>query len=157
MKYCAFFTFVILNVVSIYSLPAFAHCQVPCGIYGDERVFNEVQEHIDTIAKAMREIKKLKPRNIDDAHTLARWTTTKEEHATKIQTIASQYFLTQRVRKPESDDEGAVENYQKSLEYIHQISVLAMKVKQTLDLDLVKDLRDATARYKKHYFAKKDH
>ena len=35
---------------------AAAHCQVPCGIYGDERRFEELLEDTETIAKAIAEI-----------------------------------------------------------------------------------------------------
>lgn len=31
-----------------------AHCRIPCGIYGEERVFGELFENIETIDKRLR-------------------------------------------------------------------------------------------------------
>ena len=35
---------------------AHAHCQIPCGIFDDARVFDELEEHITTIEKSMKSI-----------------------------------------------------------------------------------------------------
>ena len=39
--------------------PAYSHCEVPCGIYGDEMRFQTIEEHIATIEKAMKMIVEL--------------------------------------------------------------------------------------------------
>ena len=36
-----------------------AHCQIPCGIYGDEMRFQMLEEHITTIEKSMKLIGEL--------------------------------------------------------------------------------------------------
>ena len=33
-----------------------SHCQIPCGIYGDDARFEELAEHIRTIEKSMAQI-----------------------------------------------------------------------------------------------------
>ena len=34
----------------------FAHCQVPCGIYDDERIIVEIKEDLSTVSKAIDNI-----------------------------------------------------------------------------------------------------
>ena len=46
---------VLLSAVVLGSL-AYSHCQVPCGIYGDEGRFDAIAEHITTIEKSMKQI-----------------------------------------------------------------------------------------------------
>ena len=48
---------IIYCIISISYL--FAHCQVPCGIYDDARRVIEIEEHIQTIDKAMDNILKI--------------------------------------------------------------------------------------------------
>ena len=38
---------------------AYSHCQIPCGIYGDEARFNMITEHITTVEKSMKLIESL--------------------------------------------------------------------------------------------------
>ena len=62
----------------------FAHCQVPCGIYDDARRVIEIEEHIQTINKAMDNIHKISSTNQQTAqemNQLVRWINTKEKHA----------------------------------------------------------------------------
>lgn len=122
-----------------------AHCQVPCGVYDDARMFDEMEEHVTTIEKSMTAIN-----DSGNAHNIARWTKNKEEHAQKIQDIVSEYFLTQRL-KPNSH------NYVQRLMTIHQISIAAMKAKQTTDVKYVEELRMIIGRHEKLYFAPHDH
>jgi nickel superoxide dismutase len=104
-----------------------AHCQVPCGIYGDERRFEEMLEDTETISKAIGEIGTLADTHDATGHNqLARWVSTKEDHATNIQQIIGQYFLAQRV-KPDAA------NYVEQLKAAHGVIVAAMKCKQAAD------------------------
>ncbi len=105
----------------------FAHCQVPCGIYGDQRRFEEMLEDTQTIAKAIGEIDTLAGTHDATGHNqLARWVSTKEDHATNIQQIVGQYFLAQRI-KPDAA------NYVEQLKAAHGVIVTAMKCKQGAD------------------------
>lgn len=106
---------------------AFPHCQVPCGIYGDQRRFEELLEDTETIAKAMAQIAELSEKGDALSHNqLARWVVTKEDHAGNIQKIIAQYFLAQRI-KPDA------ENYTKQLTSAHAVIIAAMKCKQNVD------------------------
>ena len=65
---------------------AFGHCQVPCGVYTDQLRFDQMLEDHTTIEKACKLINDLSAKS--DAlskNQLARWVSTKESHAAKIQ------------------------------------------------------------------------
>ena len=83
---------------------------------------------------------------------IVRWTVNKESHAQKIQDEVSAYFLAQRVKLPEAgaDKDG----YFGHLELLHQITVYAMKCKQTTDAANVAALKKSLASYQAAYFKK---
>ncbi len=149
-----------LTILSLFALPfttqqAIAHCQIPCGIYDDERQFDTLEEHARTIEKSMLKIEELSAETPTNYHTIARWTMNKEEHAQEVQDIVHAYFLTQRVKVAEANDKKAYADYVKHTTILHQLLVTAMKCKQTTDTANVEKLRDLIAAYKTHYF--KDH
>ncbi|MEO1235966.1 MAG: superoxide dismutase [Ni] [Planctomycetota bacterium] len=135
---------------------AMAHCQVPCGIYGDELKFAELSQHIDTIEKSMASIKELAgSSDPQDVQQVVRWTNNKETHAQKIQDDAQEYFLAQRVKLPA--DESEHEAYLAKLASLHEIIVYAMKCKQTTDPAATEPLRASLAKFKGQYFGNADH
>ena len=125
-----------------------AHCQVPCGIYNDAARIVQIQEDFSTIQKAMNKIKELsEQQDATSMNKMTRWILTKEEHASKIQKVVSDYFLTQRIKVKTEGPEYAL--YVKQTIYLHQILVSAMKCKQTVDsknvdygLDLIESFID---------------
>lgn len=122
-----------------------AHCEVPCGIYGDETRILTIEEHIQTIEKAMIQISQLNKANPVNTNQMVRWVITKEAHAEKIQHIVSQYFMTQRI-KPGQEQTGA------QLDVLHQMLVVAMKSKQTTDLQQTAELRRLLKAFEMLYF-----
>ena len=114
---------------------SFAHCQVPCGIYGDDGRFDTIEEHITTIEKAMKRIAS----GEENANQTTRWVLNKEKHAQELQQIVLDYFLAQRI-KPPKDAKGKGQYY-RTLEHLHMLVVHAMKAKQTTDLAHVEALR----------------
>jgi nickel superoxide dismutase len=132
--------------------PARAHCEIPCGIYGDETRFTIMREHIATIEKSMRSIQKLGEARDKDWNQLVRWVDNKELHAAKLQEVVWQYFLTQRVKLPE--DQAGRQAYLRQLELLHRLSVYAMKCKQTVDLEWVEKLGAAVDEFEKAYLGR---
>ena len=109
-----------------------AHCQVPCGIYNDVARIIQIQEDFSTIQKAMTKIKELsQQQDATSMNQLTRWIITKEDHASKIQKVVSEYFLTQRIKAKTEGSE--FDTYVKQTTTLHQILVSAMKCKQTVD------------------------
>jgi len=124
MKVLSGFLVACVIVASASSL--FAHCEVPCGIYDDKLRLDMMAEHVSTIGKAIVQINELSAAGETNYNQIVRWTMTKESHATDIQQIVSQYFMTQRI-KPSQD------NYTEHLKMLHAILVAAMKTKQAAD------------------------
>lgn len=111
----------------IFTSSVFAHCEVPCGVYGDQRRFETMLEDTQTIAKGIAQIGELasKPDALSK-NQLTRWVNTKEEHASNIQKIIAQYFMTQRIK-------AGSDKYIEKLTSAHGVMVAAMKCKQTVD------------------------
>jgi nickel superoxide dismutase len=130
--------------------PASAHCQIPCGIYGDEMRFDMLREHVTTIEKSMNMINELSGDAQNNVNQLVRWTVNKEEHADAFVEIVRQYFLQQRI-KPVAEGEDGYEDYLKSLELCHHMLVHAMKAKQTTDLEHTKKLAELVDQYHELY------
>ena len=112
---------------------AVAHCEIPCGIYGDETRVELMREHVMTIEKSMDMIEKLSKEKVIDYNQLVRWVDNKEVHALKLQDIATQYFMFQRIKPVESSEKKAYKKYMNELELMHRITVYAMKCKQGTD------------------------
>ncbi len=143
--------FVFLSFVFV-NQKTFAHCEIPCGIYNDELRIALLYEHFTTIEKAMNKITELSYAPDKDYMMITRWTMAKEEHAKKVQEIADQYFLTQRVKPVDETDAEKFTKYQEQLTLLHHIIVYAMKTKQTVDLKYVEQLRTSLAQFEDLYF-----
>lgn len=149
--------FVLLGLavcIAVGSLPRYAsaHCEVPCGIYGDQRRFEEMLEDQQTIAKSIDAVREIAAslENETDAlsiNQVSRWVATKEAHATNTQHIIAQYFMTQRI-KPTSD------NYTRKLTAAHAVMVAAMKCKQTADPATAQALRKSVLDFYRAYEGK---
>lgn len=137
-----------LCLICISPIKSFSHCQMPCGIYDDEMRIGMINEHIATIEKSMNQIKELEKEGNQNYNQLVRWIVTKENHASEIQEIVSQYFMTQRIKADTKD-------YEKKLGLLHQMLVYSMKCKQTTDLAHVKRLKDLVKEFQGLYFEKK--
>lgn len=134
-------------------LPAIAqaHCQIPCGIYDDTARIERMLEDANTIEKSMTMIGELAgATSAQDANQLTRWIMNKEDHAANIISIVSEYFLTQKLKAVEPDDEG-YEAYLETLADHHRVMRAAMQAKQNTDLEYVAALRYAIVGLGKHY------
>lgn len=151
------FTALLTGFFASATFQAKAHCEIPCGIFGDSLRVALLYEHIQTIEKSMKMINELSEKEKPDYNQLVRWVTNKEEHALKIQEIVSQYFLHQRVKPVSADDEAAYRKYIKQLESLHHILVFAMKSKQSTDLTLIDTLREKVHVFEHAYFDNHTH
>lgn len=136
--------------------PASAHCQIPCGIYGDAMRFEMLREHIATIEKSMNQVVELSEDPSGNANQLTRWVMNKEGHAEQFEEIVTKYFLQQRIKvaEPGSDDWDA---YVHKVTLCHNMLVTSMKTKQTTDLGHVEKLRDLVDAFEKAYFPEGSH
>jgi nickel superoxide dismutase len=137
-----------LCLICMFPIQSFSHCEIPCGIYDDEMRIEMIYEHIATIEKSMNQIKELEKEGNQNYNQLVRWIVNKENHASELQEIVSQYFMTQRI-KPDTKD------YEKKLGLLHQMLVYSMKCKQTTDLTHVNTLKGLVKEFQGLYFEKK--
>ena len=139
-------------VLMVYSsISVFAHCEIPCGIYGDEERFKAIAEDLKTIEKSMTQIKALSANPNENMNQLVRWVNNKETHADHIRDTIAQYFLAQRVKAPASSDTVAQDEYVKKLSLLHKMVVSAMKCKQTVDTEHVKNLHNLLHQFQDLY------
>jgi len=131
-----------------------AHCEIPCGIYGDDTRFSAMAEDVKTIEKSMTIINELGAEPGKNVNQLVRWVNNKEKHADHIREIVTQYFLTQRIKVPAEGDATARQAYLEKLSLLHQMMVSAMKCKQTTDLANPNKLHDLLHAFKKAYTGK---
>ena len=100
----------------------------------------------------MTQITELSKDAAANTNQIVRWTINKESHTQKIQDEVAGYFLAQRVKLPAAGADKAT--YLSHLELLHQITVYAMKCKQTTDLANVAALKKSLASYKAAYSKK---
>lgn len=118
------------------------HCQVPCGIYGDQMRFEGMLEDTKTIAKAIDQIQEFSKGLGGGAPTAtainqsSRWVANKESHATNIQDVMAQYFFAQRIKADHKDYTG-------QLATAHKVIVAAMKCKQDANPATAEGLKKA--------------
>lgn len=135
---------------------AYAHCEIPCGIYDDSVRVSLLEEHVGTMEKSMSQIKELGAGGEKNYNQLIRWVTNKEDHANKFQEIVSQYFLTQRIKPAEPGTDGYAD-YQEQLSLLHQMLVYSMKCKQTTDQANIDKLRELVSQFRTVYFSEHAH
>jgi nickel superoxide dismutase len=145
---------VILLMLFAFTSSAYAHCEIPCGIYDDQQRIEMIEEHITTVEKSMNMINQLSKESPVNYNQLIRWVDNKEAHATKIQDIVFQYFMTQRIKSSETDNKAEQDKYDRELKLLHQLALEAMKSKQTTDLAHIKNMRDLTKSFSSSYFEK---
>ena len=110
-----------------------SHCEIPCGIYDDHAMVNQMLLDAETISKASAQIQLLADKiDAQSLNTISRWVMVKEEHSRELQHLNAWYFMTQRVKAVPSTDPGYAD-YLNRLAAHHAISVNAMKAAQSLD------------------------
>ncbi len=138
------------------NIAAFAHCEVPCGIYTDHLRIELIKEHIMTIEKAMIQIETLSSEEEINYNQLVRWIDTKEHHANLIQEIAEQYFMTQRIKPVDPENEEAYNKYIAQLTLAHEMLIYSMKTKQSTDLKYTEKLSATVDKFAEAYFGPED-
>jgi nickel superoxide dismutase len=124
---------------------AYAHCEIPCGIYDDPARVKMMLEDTATVAKSMKLINEMSSKS--DAlskNQLVRWINNKEKHAQNIISTISDYFLTQRVKPTQKD-------YVERLKKHHAVIIAAMKAKQNVDIKYAEELKKCIEALRAYY------
>ncbi len=138
--------------VVILSGVAFAHCEIPCGVYGDRARIDSLREDSTTIEKSMKEIVRLGKEVPVNYNQVVRWVSNKDEHANKVQDTVCQYFMNQRIKPIHESEDLAYKKYVKQVTLLHEMLVYAMKCKQSTDLANVEKLRTLVSDFEAVYF-----
>jgi nickel superoxide dismutase len=118
-----------------------AHCQIPCGIFDDAARFASLREHVTTIEKSMKQATELSAEGKANFNQIVRWINNKDQHADELAEIVTYYFMAQRIKPADHEDESAHKKYLLELTTLHQMLIHAMKAKQSTDLGHVEELR----------------
>jgi len=111
LKNNLFTALAIFGLVFALSNTAYAHCQIPCGIYDDHARIKQMLEDSATIIKATKLIADLSGKaDSQSQNQMIRWVMNKEKHAQKVISTISDYFLTQRVKSSQKEAMQAKQN-----------------------------------------------
>ncbi len=121
-----------------------AHCQMPCGIYHDEMVFNQVDQYIETMYKGMTELKNSKFSNALERNNFTRWVLLKETASNEMADLITQYFLQQKIKPGEPDTA-------KRLASAHKMLFELTAIKQNVDVKMVEEFADEWENFKQMF------
>lgn len=128
-------------LVLCYQAVLTAHCQMPCGIYHDNMVFDEIDQYVETMYKGMTELSEHDARTSKEKNNFVRWVLEKENESDNIANLITAYFLQQKIKPGE--DETA-----KRLASAHKLLFMLMQIKQNVDRKFVDDFADEWEKFK---------
>lgn len=121
-----------------------AHCQMPCGIYHDDMVYDQIDQYAETMYKAMSELNSNKFETVKERAQFVRWVLAKEKQSCEAADLLTTYFLQQKIKPGEEDTKEKTLLAQKLL-------FLMVQIKQNTDIKLVYDFMDDWEKFK-HMF-----
>lgn len=132
---CAFFLFVGSD------LTLNAHCQMPCGIYHDDMVYDQIDQMVETVYKGISVMNDSKFSTSREKNEFVRWVMQKDKCCNEAAELISGYFLQQKI-KPDEDDTV------KRLVSAHKLLFMLTAIKQNSDLDFVKQFNAEWEKFK---------
>ena len=118
-----------------------AHCQMPCGIYHDDMVYDRIDQYVETMVKAMSMLKKNDFANPDESNRFVRWVIQKETASDEIAQILTAYFLQQKIKPGEADTAARLES-------AHRLLFLLVAIKQNTDVAIVDQFGEEWDKFK---------
>lgn len=121
-----------------------AHCQMPCGIYHDDMVYDQIDQYAETMYKAMSEIDANKFATSKERNQLIRFVLQKDKQSDDAANLLTTYFLQQKIKPGEEDTAKKVLS-------AHKLLFLMVQIKQNTDLKLVYEFMEEWTKFK-HMF-----
>jgi nickel superoxide dismutase len=118
-----------------------AHCQLPCGIYHDDMVFDQIDQYAETMYKGISVLNQIKINNMHDQNEVIRWVLEKEKESNEIASLITIFFLQQKIKPGEPETP-------KRLASAHKLLFLLVAIKQNTDLKFVKEFTDEWETFK---------
>jgi nickel superoxide dismutase len=124
-----------------FQMALFSHCQMPCGIYHDDMVYDQIDQYVETMAKGISVLTEDKFETTQQQNTFIRWVMLKEKASDEIAELITKFFLQQKIKPGEDETAKRVISAHKMLFYL-------VGVKQTVDLKVLNDFYEEWERFK---------
>lgn len=118
-----------------------AHCQMPCGIYHDDMVFDQIDQYVETLVKGITVLDGNKFNSLQERNEGVRWIMQKEKSSDAVAELITCFFLQQKIKPGESDTV-------KRLVSAHKLLFLLVQIKQTVDLQIANDFYEEWEQFK---------
>jgi len=118
-----------------------AHCQMPCGIYHDDMVYDQIDQYAETMYKAMAELDHFHDDSPKARAQFVRWVYQKEVQSDDAAELMLKYFLQQKIKPGEPETA-------KMLELTHKLLFLMVQIKQNVDLEFVYNFMEVWDQFK---------
>lgn len=118
-----------------------AHCQMPCGIYHDQMVYDQIDQYVETMFKGMTMMTDSKFETPRERNEFVRWVIQKENASNEMAELFTTYFLQQKIK-------GGEDVTAKRLASVHQLLFLLMQIKQSVDRKVVENFADEWEKFK---------
>lgn len=118
-----------------------AHCQMPCGIYHDDVVYDLIDQYVETMYKGISVLNNSKFSTVKEKNEFVRWVYEKETSSDQMAKLITEYFLQQKIKVGEQDTP-------KRLLAAHKLLFMLVTIKQNVDLDFIKDFSNEWDQFK---------
>lgn len=118
-----------------------AHCQMPCGIYHDNMVYDRIDQYVETVYKGVYVLNDSKFSTVKDKNEFVRWVMQKEKASNEVAELILTYFLQQKTKPDEADTV-------KRLVSAHKLLFLLVAIKQNADLETIKEFNAEWEKFK---------
>lgn len=118
-----------------------AHCQMPCGIYHDDMVYDQIDQFVETAYKGISVMNESKFNTVKEKNEFVRWVIQKEKCCNEATDLITAYFLQQKIKPDEPDT-------MKRLQSAHKMLFLIVAIKQNTELDFVKQFNEEWEKFK---------
>lgn len=118
-----------------------AHCQMPCGIYHDDMVFDQIDQYVETMVKGISVLSESKFQTLQERNECIRWIYQKENSSNETAHLICSYFLQQKIKPNEEDTTKRVLS-------AHKLLFLLVQIKQTADLKILNEFYEEWERFK---------
>lgn len=118
-----------------------AHCQMPCGVYHDDMVYDQVDQFVETTFKGISVMNESKFSTVKDKNEFVRWVMQKEKMCNDTAELLTTYFLQQKIKPDEADTV-------KKLTAAHKLLFLLVAIKQNTEIEFVKEFNTEWEKFK---------
>lgn len=118
-----------------------SHCQMPCGIYHDDMVYDQIDQYVETMYKGISVLNNSKFSDAKERNEYIRWVIQKEKASDEAALLLTQYFLQQKIKVGDADTA-------KRLAAVHNLLVDLVVIKQNVDLKFVEDFSTEWEKFK---------